>query len=796
MSQRSCSRAPGGPGRRPVAALAAAVTVLAALAAVAPGQASAALPADGVGAVDPGSHFPSYYQDANGLALGLCQDGLPHCLAGPDPIQDVHAAGGDAEAFYFHASATLGDFTLEAALEAAYAGAGAGQEVTFMRRQAIATGVRAGGTYRFTDPYGSYTCTADAAGRVQPAKGCRLETTPVPGDFTAALNGPIGPFLTWDTFGSPAGAPPAGFIGDNTTPHTVVGSPNDFNKMRVEGPGIVGTCTNVDGSTVPTCRETDRLILQGKTFDTGQPTAAVSAGALNFGDVPGSPAVTRTLTYANTGRFPVQISAITVAGANAEAFSRTTTCPVAAPLDAGARCTIDVTFTPQAGRSSAATLTITDDTPVATRTVALQGSNLPVMVVADPAPPTALAFGSQSTATPSAESNVVLHNTGNGPLTVASVALTGPSAGSYRLGPNNTCTTPVLPDGGCELGVVFAPSTTGGKTANLRVTDSNGKVVNVPLTGTGIVPPADTTAPSAPTLSGSLAGSTANLTWTAARDDVGVTGYQVFRGGTQVGVLAGTVTSFSQSGLAAGTHSFTVRALDAAGNTSAASNAVALTVPAPNAAPTVTARTPAVNATSVGVAANLTATFSEAVDGVGTGTFQVKDPAGTVVAGSVTKSATSNRWTLNPTASLSPDTRYTVTLTGGTTAIRDLAGAPLATTTWSFTTGPAPTVTARTPATGALGVRRNANVTATFSEPVSGVAGATVTLRNASTGAQVPAVVSYNATTRVATVNPNAALAASTRYQVNLIGGATSIRDLAGNPLASVTWTFTTGTAF
>jgi len=98
------------------------------------------------------------------------------------------------------------------------------------------------------------------------------------GNFTAALGGRLGPFLTWDTFGSTAaGAPPAGYIGDNTTPHAVVGSPTGFNKMRVSGPGIVGTCTNADGTTVTNCQETDKIILQGKVQPGGS-TAALSAG--------------------------------------------------------------------------------------------------------------------------------------------------------------------------------------------------------------------------------------------------------------------------------------------------------------------------------------------------------------------------------------------------------------------------------------------------------------------------------------------------------------------------------------
>jgi cellulose 1,4-beta-cellobiosidase len=85
----------------------------------------------------------------------------------------------------------------------------------------------------------------------------------------------------------------------------------------------------------------------------------------------------------------------------------------------------------------------------------------------------------------------------------------------------------------------------------------------------------DTQAPSAPTglrVTGTTA-SSVSLSWTASTDNTGVTGYQIFRGGTQVGTSTGT--SFTNSGLAASTaYSFTVKAVDAAGNTSSASSAV------------------------------------------------------------------------------------------------------------------------------------------------------------------------------------------------------------------------------
>jgi endo-1,4-beta-xylanase len=89
---------------------------------------------------------------------------------------------------------------------------------------------------------------------------------------------------------------------------------------------------------------------------------------------------------------------------------------------------------------------------------------------------------------------------------------------------------------------------------------------------------ADTTPPSAPTNlnSPSHTSSSVSLSWTASTDNVGVTGYQVFRGGTQVGTP--TSTSYTDTGLAASTlYTYTVKARDAAGNVSAASNSVSVT---------------------------------------------------------------------------------------------------------------------------------------------------------------------------------------------------------------------------
>lgn len=89
----------------------------------------------------------------------------------------------------------------------------------------------------------------------------------------------------------------------------------------------------------------------------------------------------------------------------------------------------------------------------------------------------------------------------------------------------------------------------------------------------------DTTAPTAPatlTASGTTQ-TTTNLSWTASTDNVAVTGYDVYQGATLKGSTT-TATTFAVTGLTASTaYAFTVKAKDAAGNISAASNTANVT---------------------------------------------------------------------------------------------------------------------------------------------------------------------------------------------------------------------------
>jgi chitodextrinase len=133
----------------------------------------------------------------------------------------------------------------------------------------------------------------------------------------------------------------------------------------------------------------------------------------------------------------------------------------------------------------------------------------------------------------------------------------------------------------------------------------------------------DTTAPSTPAnlTSPSHTSSSVSLSWAASTDNVGVTGYQIFRNGVQVGTS--TSTSFTNTGLAASTsYSFTVKARDAAGNVSAASNAVSVTTSAAS-GDTTPPSTPTNLASPSHTSSSVSLSWTGSTDNVGVTGYQI-----------------------------------------------------------------------------------------------------------------------------------------------------------------------------
>lgn len=192
-----------------------------------------------------------------------------------------------------------------------------------------------------------------------------------------------------------------------------------------------------------------------------------------------------------------------------------------------------------------------------------------------------------------------------------------------------------------------------------------------------------------------------------------------------------------------------------------------------------------------------TVTFNEAMNPLTittTPSFTVKD-AGIAVPGTVTYSVAGKTATFTPTGgTFAANTLFTSTVT---TEAEDLAGNALAADyVWTWTTGAAPDTTAPTvtntnPLDGAIGVCENKTISATFSEDIN-----QDTLTNLTfTVAGKTGVISYDPITYIASFNPDTDFAPGT-YTATIKGGASGIKDLAGNALAAdKVWSFTTDTS-
>jgi hypothetical protein len=219
---------------------------------------------------------------------------------------------------------------------------------------------------------------------------------------------------------------------------------------------------------------------------TANPTSLTFAGATFPG---GSQQQTVTVTVQPTDTS----AAISVTGPNAGDFSATpSSCPIG-------DCTVTVTFAPQAAGTRTAALTVDASTPGPfgeDTSVPLTGTTSPAATLAAGG----LAFSPTQSGTRSAGSATTIKNTGNAPLTIASITLAGANPDQFLLGYCGP--TPItLPAGAeCFVGAVFAPTSAGDKTATIVISDdAAGNPHTIALSGTGVAPPPTTpTAPPPP----------------------------------------------------------------------------------------------------------------------------------------------------------------------------------------------------------------------------------------------------------------------------------------------------------
>ncbi|MBH5316412.1 lytic polysaccharide monooxygenase [Paenibacillus sp. GSMTC-2017] len=192
--------------------------------------------------------------------------------------------------------------------------------------------------------------------------------------------------------------------------------------------------------------------------------------------------------------------------------------------------------------------------------------------------------GNSDILAPSAPSSATSSNIGTTTATVSWGASTdNVGVSGYRVfnGSNQITTT----NGALSSNLTGLTANT---TYNLTVKafDAAGNVSNasntVTFTTLPVVGP-DNVAPTAPSslhVMGTTTSTSVPLMWNASTDNVGVKEYQIFRGSTYVATVTAPSVQYTVTGLTANTaYSFTVKALDNAGNVSVASNVLNVTTP-------------------------------------------------------------------------------------------------------------------------------------------------------------------------------------------------------------------------
>ncbi|MEA2622643.1 MAG: trimeric autotransporter adhesin, partial [Chloroflexota bacterium] len=231
---------------------------------------------------------------------------------------------------------------------------------------------------------------------------------------------------------------------------------------------------------------TDQTVaLTGTGNGVVNPIVTPTPATLAFGTVNGGASASLPVLVTNTGGGPLAISAFSIAGTAAADFTVTSQTCTAAPVAAGAGCTITVQFKPGARAPRSATLTLAHNTTAGGATsTAIPLSGTGGTGAALTLSPNPVTFGTVNRNT-SKDQTVSVKNGGNAAaaLTLASFAVTGTG---YTVR-STTCANLAV-NNSCNVVLRFtAPNVVANFNGTLSVTATNGlpATVTASLTATG-----------------------------------------------------------------------------------------------------------------------------------------------------------------------------------------------------------------------------------------------------------------------------------------------------------------------
>ena len=269
-------------------------------------------------------------------------------------------------------------------------------------------------------------------------------------------------------------------VGTGSTPCN--GSLNSKAKCTVAVSFTPTTNGLIKGALTITPNGSSTPIASGGMTGTGQngPTSPLtfSPASQSFGNVVLNTSSSKTTTIKNVSAAAVNISSVTGSGYFTAKASGSTPC--GGNLNAGASCTVTVTYTPPSVGSSIGGVTVVDNGSITTQVQNQSGSGILAVTMS----PTSISFGTVSVGSTSTVKVVTVTN--NTPTAVPINSVTASGDFVSTTGGTLPCGSSIPANSICTLGVQFSPTVTGSISGVFTLSYAAGSSPqNVTLSGTG-----------------------------------------------------------------------------------------------------------------------------------------------------------------------------------------------------------------------------------------------------------------------------------------------------------------------
>ncbi len=205
---------------------------------------------------------------------------------------------------------------------------------------------------------------------------------------------------------------------------------------------------------------------------TAAPSLCFDTTAVSFGTILVNTETNATVNITNCGNAALTLTALT---SSISFVTATSNCTGVTPNSV---CQIQLTYAPTALGSTSGSLSIAGNMGISPQEVWFSGTaGAPLVSL-----PASISFPNLLVGQTGAEAGLGIYNQGNGPFILTSAGVTG----DFSI-VSNSCTSPVGPDGSCEIIMNFSPAGSGTRNGTLTLNDNlTTPTQSIPLTGDGL----------------------------------------------------------------------------------------------------------------------------------------------------------------------------------------------------------------------------------------------------------------------------------------------------------------------